>query len=84
MSKTTKISKEESSKLHKLIELIEAKNVSVSDARQGFVWVKPISKLGDEFFTQLFKKVGHAPTPFEMDVNYLNSGIHRAPLIPNN
>ena len=67
-----KISKEESSKLHKLIELIEAKNVSVSDVRQGFVWVKSISKLGDEFFTQIFNKVGHAPTPFEMDVDYLS------------
>lgn len=66
------ISEEEASKLHKLIELIEAKNVSVSDVSQGFVWVKSISKLGDEFLTKIFERVGHSPTPFEIDANYLS------------
>ncbi len=65
-----KISKEESVNLHKLTELIEAKSVSISDERQGFVWVKSISKLGDEFFTKLFD--GRETKAFEIDANYLS------------
>jgi hypothetical protein len=73
-----KINQEESSKLHKLIELIEENRVSIVDERPelermagaGFVWVKSVSKLGDEFFTQLFD--GRETKAFEIDVNYLS------------
>jgi len=74
-----KITKAESSKLHKLIELIEGNNVSISDERpaqqpkqhgSGFVWVKSVSKLGDEFFTQIFD--GRDTKAFEIDANYLS------------